>query len=283
MNMFIFKNFLVLIFLLITFNLYSMTALNTAAAGMAAQETNVNTISNNIANVNTTGFKRGRAEFEDLLYETRNEAGSRSSGNSLYNVGTQIGTGSRVSAIRNEFSPGNPQITNNPYDFMITGEGFFGIIMPNNELRFTRDGAFSVDAQGLLVNKQGYKVFPTFNIPPNTRSMSVSENGVVDVFLNDQLEPTNLGVMPVLNFVNTAGLKEDGGNLYRATQSSGQPIQGIPGEGVAGVVMQGTLETSNVNIMTEMTSLIKAQRAYEMNAKVMGVADQMLQTATNIR
>ncbi|OFZ39165.1 MAG: flagellar basal-body rod protein FlgG [Bdellovibrionales bacterium RIFOXYD12_FULL_39_22] len=260
-----------------------MTAINTAATGMAAQETNVNTISNNIANVNTTGFKRGRAEFEDLIYETRNEAGSRSSGNSLYNVGTQIGTGARVSAVRNEFSAGNPQVTNNPYDLMISGEGFFGIIMPNNELRFTRDGAFSADANGILVTKQGYKVFPTFTIPPNAKSMSISENGVVDIYLNDQLEPTTLGVLPLFTFINNAGLKESGGNLYRATQSSGAPIQGVPGEGIVGAIMQGTLETSNVNIMTEMTNLIRAQRAYEMNAKVMGVADQMLQTATNIR
>jgi flagellar basal-body rod protein FlgG len=260
-----------------------LKALHTAASGMAAQETNVNTISNNIANVNTTGFKRGRTEIDDLGYETIQEPGARSSATSQYNVGVQVGSGSRVSSIRKEFTIGSPQITNNPFDLMINGEGFFGIVMPNGELKYTRDGSFNVDAQGILVNKQGYKVYPSFSFPPNTANVSIADNGKVDAFIKGQTEPTNVGQIPVFTFVNPVGLKSVGGNLYQVSLSSGAPIQGIAGESNAGGVMQGSLETSNVSPMTEMTDLIRAQRAYEMNSKVMGVADQMMQTINNIR
>lgn len=260
-----------------------MRALHTAAAGMQAQEANVSTISNNISNVNTVGFKKGRTEFEDLAYETVQEAGAQSSGSSQYNVGVQIGSGAKVSAIRKEFSVGSPQLTNNPFDFMINGEGFFGIQMPNGEIRYTRDGSFNVDATGTLVNKQGYKVFPTFTFPPNTSSVAVSEDGKIDAFIKGQVEPTNIGQIPLFIFVNPVGLKSMGSNLYQVTVASGAPVQGIPGENNAGGLMQGALESSNVSPMTEMTDLIRAQRAYEMNSKVMGVADQMMQTINNIR
>lgn len=260
-----------------------LKALHTAASGMTAQETNVSTISNNIANVNTTGFKRGRTEIEDLTYETIQEAGSRSSASTNYNVGTQIGSGSRVSAIRKEFTAGAPQVTNNPFDLMISGDGFFGIIMPNGELKFTRDGAFNVDAQGTLVTKQGYKVYPGFTFPPNSSSVSITEDGKIDAFVRGQPEATQVGQIPVFTFVNPVGLKSTGMNLYQISLSSGQPVQGIGGQDNSGGIMQGTLETSNVSPMTEMTDLIRAQRAYEMNSKVMGVADQMMQTINNIR
>lgn len=260
-----------------------MKALSTAASGMTAQETYVSTISNNIANVNTIGFKRGRTEIDDLGYETIQEPGARSSGTTMYNVGTQIGSGARVSGIRKEFSAGAPQITSNPFDLMINGEGFFGIVMPNGELKFTRDGAFNVDAQGVLVNKQGYKVYPGFTFAPNTASVSISESGKVDAYLRGVPEPSNIGQIPVFTFVNPVGLKSTGANLYQISLSSGQPIQAIPGESNAGSIMQGALEASNVSPMTEMTDLIRAQRAYEMNSKVMGVADQMMQTVNNIR
>lgn len=260
-----------------------MRALHTAAAGMQAQETNVTTISNNISNVNTVGFKKGRTEFEDLSYQTVQEAGAQSSGTSQYNVGVQIGSGAKVSAIRKEFSVGSPQLTNNPFDFMINGEGFFGIQMPNGEIRYTRDGSFNVDGTGTLVNKQGYKVFPTLTFPPNTSSVAVSEDGKVDAYIKGQVEPTNIGQIPVFIFVNPVGLKSMGSNLYQVTVASGAPVQGIAGESNAGNLMQGALESSNVSPMTEMTDLIRAQRAYEMNSKVMGVADQMMQTINNIR
>lgn len=260
-----------------------MKALSTAASGMSAQETYVSTISNNIANVNTVGFKRGRTEIDDLGYETIQEPGARSSSSTNYNVGTQIGSGARVSAIRKEFTAGSPQITNNPFDLMVNGEGFFGIIMPNGELKFTRDGSFNVDAQGVLVNKQGYKIYPGFNFPPNTSSVMIAENGKAEAFVKGQTEPTSVGQIPVFTFVNSVGLKSQGANLYQVSLSSGQPVQSIAGENNAGVIMQGALEASNVSPMTEMTDLIRAQRAYEMNSKVMGVADQMMQTINNIR
>jgi flagellar basal-body rod protein FlgG len=258
-------------------------ALHTSATGMAAQESNVNTISNNIANVNTTGFKKARTEFDDLLYETVQEAGAKSSGNSEYNVGVQVGSGAKVSATRKIHSQGSPQMTNNPYDMMVNGEGFFGVVAPNGELKYTRDGSFNVDAQGNLVSRAGYRVFPGVVVPPNIMKINIAENGTVDAYTRDSIEPINLGQIPVFTFVNPAGLRSDGGNLMGATTGSGQPIQNVPGENGSGIVMQGAIEASNVSVMNEMTDLIKAQRAYEMNSKVMGVADQMLQTVNNVR
>lgn len=258
-------------------------ALHTAATGMAAQESNVNTISNNIANVNTTGFKKARTEFDDLLYETVQEAGAKSSNVTEYNVGHQVGSGAKVSATRKQHTQGGVQMTNNPYDLMINGEGFIGIIGPNGELKYTRDGSFNVDAQGNLVTRAGHKVFPGVAIPPNIFRISISENGNVEAFAKDSVEPLNLGQIPVFTFVNPVGLRSEGGNLYAATGGSGQAIQNVPGQNGSGNIMQGAIEASNVNVMNEMTDLIKAQRAYEMNSKVMGVADQMLQTVNNIR
>ncbi len=258
-------------------------ALHTAATGMASQEANVNTISNNLANVNTTGFKKSRTEFDDLLYETVQEAGARSSAESEYNVGIQVGSGSKVSATRRQHSQGSPQMTNNPYDLMVNGEGFFGIIGNNGEMKFTRDGSFNVDAQGNLVTRGGQRVFPGISVPPNIMSINIAENGVVEAFLRNSPEPINLGQIPVFTFVNPTGMRAEGANMLAATQASGQPIQGVPGTDNAGIVMQGAIESSNVSVMNEMTDLIKAQRAYEMNSKVMGVADQMLQTVNNVR
>ena len=260
-----------------------MKALNTAATGMAAQETNVTTISNNIANINTTAFKKGRTEMEDLLYETHQEPGSRSTASTQYNVGLQVGSGAKVSAVRKEFTQGSPQMTGNPFDLMINGEGFFGVVLPNNELLYTRDGSFNVNAQGQIVNRQGYTLFPGFTVPQNTTSVHIAENGTVDAYVSGQVEAVNLGSVPVFMFTNNVGLKSAGGNLYRVTEASGAPSQSVAADGNAGAIMQGALEASNVNVMNEMTSLIKAQRAYEMNSKVMGVADQMLQTVNNIK
>lgn len=277
------KTILALI-LFMTANTYAMFgALNTAATGMAAQETQVGTISNNIANVNTIGFKKQRAESEDLLYNTVTEAGARSSQNTQYNVGLQIGSGSKISAVRKEFSQGMPRITNNPFDLMINGEGFFGLVKPNNEVLYTRDGSFNVDQTGTVVNKQGYKLFPNFSFPQGTKSVSIGEDGTVEAYVNGQLEPVNLGQIPIFTFVNPVGLKSAGGNNYLITTASGEPIQNVAGQSNSGVVVQGSLENSNVNVMNEMTDLIRAQRAYEMNSKVMGVTDQMMQTLNNIR
>ena len=278
------KNSIFLFTMIFTFNALPMfRALNTAATGMSAQEQNVSAISNNIANLNTIGFKKGRTEFEDLLYETITEAGSKSSATTEYNVGLQIGTGAKVTAVRKEFSLGDPQLTNNPFDFMIRGQGFFGLIMPSGEVQYTRDGSFNVEKTGTLVDKNGYKVFPGLVFPPNTKSVHVSNDGKVDAYIEGQIDPVNIGQMPIFTFINPVGLKSMGRNLFRTTTSSGPAIQNIAGQENSGPIEQGTLESSNVKIMNEMTSLIKAQRAYEMNSKVMGIADQMLQTINNIR
>ena len=260
-----------------------MRALNTAATGMTTQEANVNTISQNVANLNTTAYKRQRSESEDLLYETITEAGARSAENTRYNVGLQIGSGSKVSAVRKEFTQGPPQITNNPFDLMINGEGFFGIMMPSGEVYFTRDGSFNVDSTGTLVEKHGHKVFPGITLPTGTKSVNIMENGTVEAYTNGQTQPQAIGQMPIFTFANQVGLTSYGGNLLVQSMSSGQAIQNIGGQSNAGRIQQGSLESSNVSIMNEMTNLIRAQRAYEMNSKVMGVADQMLQTINNVK
>jgi flagellar basal-body rod protein FlgG len=277
------KVLLSLIFILPVSSLAMSRALNTAATGMAAQEMNVNAISNNIANVNTIGYKKQRAEFESLMYETVTEAGAKSSHNSRYSTGVQIGSGSKVSGIRREFSPGSPQITNRPFDMMINGDGFFGVVMPNGEIRFTRDGSFSPNAQGTLVTKQGYTVVPTITIPPGISNFNIGQNGTVEVIYPNQVEPQNIGQIPIFTFINPVGLKATGQNLYQPTMSSGEPVQQTPGDNGSGLIAQGTLETSNVSVMNEMQNLIKAQRAYEMNSKVMQISDQMLQTVNTIR
>jgi flagellar basal-body rod protein FlgG len=257
-------------------------ALNTAATGMSAQEQQVNTISNNIANANTTGYKSQRTEFEDLLYETVEEAGGRSSSNSQYTVGHQVGSGAKVTATRRIHTMGSPQITNRPYDLMIMGEGFFGV-QAGDEIMYTRDGSFTVDAQGILKNRSGHPVLPTITVPPNTKSLNIANDGKVQAYLSSGGAPLELGQIPVFTFVNPAGLMDQGGNLTKQSGASGQAIQHIAGDENSGAIHQGTLEASNVSVMNEMTNLIKAQRSYEMNAKVMGIADQMLQTVNTIR
>ena len=276
------NKFIVLILLFSISSFGMIRALNTAATGMSSGEAHVNTISNNIANANTTAYKMQRAEFEDLKYETINVAGGRSSANTQYTVGEQIGSGSRVNATRRIHSMGSPQLTQRPYDLMIMGDGFFAL-QKGNEIFYTRDGGFTVDAQGNVKTRDGYTLVPGIVIPPNTVKLNIAENGVVEAFLSNQLEPTQIGQIPVYTFVNPAGLHDFGGNKARATSASGEAIQNIAGTENAGAIQQGTLEASNVSVMNEMTNLIKAQRAYEMNSKVMGVADQMLQTVNNIR
>ena len=257
-------------------------ALNTAATGMSSQEAHVNTISNNIANANTNGYKAARTEFEDLTYQTIQQAGGRSSNGTFYTVGQQVGSGSKVSATRRLHTMGSPQITNNPYDLMIMGDGFFGVQV-GNEIMYTRDGSFTVDAQGQFKTRSGHPILPGLTIPPNTKSLNIAEDGKVQAFLTTQAEPLDLGQIPVFTFINPAGLSDQGGNLTKRSTASGEAIQLIAGTENAGAIQQGAIESSNVSVMNEMTGLIKAQRAYEMNSKVMGIADQMLQTVNNIR
>ena len=260
-----------------------MRALNISATGMEAQSQNLSTIANNIANTNTIGFKKKRTEFEDLLYQTTNEAGGRSSSDTIYNVGTQLGSGTKVSATRSIEEQGTPKLTSNPFDLMINGDGYFGIILPNNEIKYSRDGSFSLNKEGVLVNSNGYSVFPTITFPPNTTSVTISNNGTVEAFVNNQPEPQNLGIIPVFTFINPTGLKSIGKNLLSQTVASGPPVQGVASQEHVGEIQQGALENSNVSIMNEMTDMIKAQRTYEMNAKVMGVADKIMEVTNNIR
>jgi len=258
-------------------------ALNTAATGMQAQETMVNTISNNIANANTNGFKSSRTEFEDLLYETQKESGDKTSAGSEHTVGQQIGSGSAVSGIKKEMDQGSPLITSNPYDLMIQGEGFFGVMGPNEEILYTRDGSLTVSAQGELTTKKGLKIYPGITLPAETSHLNIAEDGSIEAFVKGQKDPVIAGKIPIFTFMNSVGLKSMGGNLYSMTVGSGAPSEQVAGRGIAGAIQQGAIESSNVNVMNEMTNLIKAQRSYEMNSKVMGIADQMLQTINNLK
>jgi len=280
---FSFSYFFFCLFFLSSVAFGHMKSLHTAATGMAAQEAMVNTISHNIANVNTHGFKRSRTEFEDLLYENRTLAGARSSADTYFNVNTQFGSGVKVGANRLEFTQGVPKITNNPFDLMIQGEGFLGMTLANGEIVFTRDGSFSLNPEGVLVTREGIPVFPGITIPANTQTISIAENGTVDCFLPNQTAPVSVGQIPVFVFVNPNGLLALGGNKYQKSLTSGEPIQMTAGVEQAGVLKQGMIENSNVNILEEMTSLLRAQRSYELNSKVLGIADQMLGTINNVR
>ena len=260
-----------------------LRALHTSANGMAAQEANVNNISNNIANANTIGFKKSRTEFDDLIYETVTESGSRSDAETLYNIGMQVGSGAKASATRRIHSEGVFQKTDRPYDLMINGDGFFGIILSNDEVVFTRDGSFNVDNQGVLVTRKGHRLFPGISISPETININIGPAGVVETYQQGNPQPQEVGSIPLFTFINSPGLKNMGGNLLGRTLASGEPIQQVPGENNAGAIIQGALESSNVSIMNEMTDLIRAQRTYEMNSKVMGVADEMLKTVNSIK
>ena len=279
-----FRSFnLYLAFLLTSFHANALIrALDTAATGMAAQEAQLSTISNNIANSSTTGYKVQRTEFQDLIYETVVTPGGRSSGNTQYNVGVQVGSGAKIKATRRLHSMGSPQVTNNPYDLMIFGDGFFAVQM-RDQIFYTRDGSFTVNAQGVLQTKDGNQLLPQITLPPATKTLVISQDGKVQAYLTSQTEPVELGQIPVYTFVNPAGLIDIGGNLARVTPASGEPIQNVAGSNNAGAIQQGSIETSNVNTMTEMTNMIKAQRAFEMNSKVLSVADQMLQTINQVR
>lgn len=239
-----------------------LKSLNTAATGMAAQQTNMDVIANNIANVSTNGFKRSRAEFEDLMYQTQKEPGTATGMNSYSPNGVQTGLGVRTAAIQKDFAGGNAQVTKNPLDMQIEGSGFFQVLTPDGQLAYTRDGAFKKDAQGRLVDKNANLLQPEIVVPPDVAGIEVSPNGEVRVIqgLNDA--PQTIGQIDLANFVNPAGLKALGKNLFAQTPSSGQPIQARPGLNGTGYLAQGQLEASNVNIVDEMVNMITSQRAY---------------------
>ena len=260
-----------------------MRALHTAATGMMAQELNVQVISNNIANLRTTGYKRQQAHFQDLLYEHLRRAGSATSdqGTQLP-VGLSLGSGVKAAATARVMAQGNLTSTEKEYDIAIRGEGFFRVRLPDGRTAYTRDGGFELDSQGQLVTKEGNPIEPGITVPQNAQSVTVSAQGNVQAVIPGQTQPQALGQMQLARFVNKTGLESIGDNLFLETQASGPAIDGNPGADGFGNLQQSYLEEANVNAVTEISSLIAAQRAYEMNSKVITAADQMLASATQM-
>lgn len=259
-----------------------MRSLWTAATGMTAQALNVDVISNNLANINTAGFKRSRANFQDLMYQQLTPAGSENSAGNQVPVGIQIGLGVRTAGVERVFLQGSYQNTGNALDLAIEGRGFFQVQLPNGETAYTRGGSLSIDSLGQIVTQDGYPLQPALTVPADALSINVSADGTVSA-----VQPGNttsvLGQVQLADFPNAGGLTSLGHSLFQESQGSGSPIIGTPGESGLGTISQGTLEMSNVNAVEEMVNLIAAQRAYEMNSKAIQAADEMLQSANNIR
>ncbi len=260
-----------------------LKSLNTAATGMAAQQNNMDVIANNIANVSTNGFKKSRAEFEDLMYHTQKEPGSASGLNATSPNGVQVGLGVRTAAVQKDFAMGNAQVTKNPLDIQIEGNGFFQVQLEDGTIGYTRDGSFKKDPSGKLVDKNGNSLIPEITIPPQVSGIEIAPTGEVRVISNYADAPQTVGQIDIVNFVNPAGLKAMGKNVFSQTPSSGQAINQRPGTNGTGYLAQGQVETSNVNIVDEMVGMITAQRAYETNSKVVQATDQMLQTVNSMR
>jgi len=262
-----------------------LTALYNAASGMKAQELLIDNTANNLANVNTTGFKRSRVDFADHMPITLRQPGSAVSNTQVSPTGLQIGTGVRVQGTTKHFTAGPPELTGNPTDVRITGDGFFQVELPNGETRYTRNGAFHVDGpSGNLVNGDGYLLTPQITIPQGTdfSKLTIGVDGTVEVSLGGGAAPQNLGQIQIATFLNPVGLSSEGSNLYAATPASGDPIVGNPGDADYGGLQNRQLEGSNVEVVTELISLISAQRAYEVNSRSIRAADEMLSTATDI-
>jgi len=255
----------------------------TAATGMAAQALNVDVIANNLANVNTAGFKRGRANFQDLMYQQIKSPGAEAStSGTQLPTGIQVGLGVRAAGVESVFMEGSIKQTDNPLDLAIEGRGFFQILLPNGELAYTRAGSFSLDSQGQIVTPDGNILQPALNIPADTLSINISADGTVSVEQPGAVS-TVIGQIQLVDFSNPAGLTHLGHSLYQSSNASGEPITGNAGENGFGTLAQGMLEMSNVNIVEEMVNLIAGQRAYEMNSKAVQAGDEMLQIANNIR
>jgi flagellar basal-body rod protein FlgG len=259
-----------------------MRALWTAASGMEAQQLNIDVISNNLANVNTTGFKKSRADFQDLMYQTLKTTGAPST-SSTQTVGIQVGLGTTPAAVSKVFTAGNITQTGNDLDLAVEGDGFFQIQMPDGSTAYTRAGSFKKDGQGRVVNSDGYPLIPEIVVPANATKITVGSDGTVSVIQSGQSSPTTLGNIQLASFSNPSGLFSLGHNLYQQTDSSGNPSTGTPGQSGLGTVSQGFLEMSNVNVMEEMVNMIVGQRAYEINSKAVQAADEMLQTTNSLK
>lgn len=261
-----------------------MRALRTAASGMAAQQLNVEVISNNIANMNTVGFKRQRAEFQDLLYQNVERMGAQSSAQgTVVPTGIQIGAGVKAGAVYRITEQGTPQQTGNRFDMAIDGRGYFQILLPSGETAFTRAGNFALNGEGQLVTDDGYAVQPNINIPQDAIDVSISKSGQVQVITAGQTEPAIVGQLELAVFFNEAGLEAVGDNLLMETAASGAANVGTPGDAGFGQILQGYTEASNVDAVAEISALIIAQRAYEMNSKVITTADQMLSVSAQVK
>ena len=261
-----------------------MRALRTAATGMAAQQLNVEVISNNIANMNTVGFKRQRAEFQDLLYQNVERMGAQSSSQgTVVPTGIQIGSGVKAGSVYRITEQGSPTRSGNPYDIAIDGKGYFQITMPSGEIAYTRAGNFAVNGEGQLVTEDGYAVEPAITIPQDAIDVTISKSGQVQVTTQGQTAPQTVGQLELATFFNEAGLEAIGDNLLLETAASGAATIGAPNEPGYGHLLQGYTEASNVDAVSEITNLIVAQRAYEMNSKVISTADQMLSVASQVK
>lgn len=259
-----------------------MRALWTAATGMQAQQMTLDVVTNNLANVQTAGFKRSRVDFQDLVYETLQAPGAASAQGQEIPSGYQVGHGSRAVATQRLFVEGDLQQTGNPLDMAIEGEGFFQVQTPSGDTAYTRAGTFKKNSQGQLVTSDGFTVEPAITIPQDALSVTVGVDGTVSVTQPGQAQPQQVGNIQLVRFINPAGLESQGRNLFVPTQASGDPVPGTPGQDGLGTLLQGFVESSNVNVVEEMVGLITSERAYEINSKAIKTADEMMQTANNL-
>jgi len=255
-------------------------ALWVSKTGLDAQDKNIANIANNLANVNTTGFKKGRVVFEDLLYQNLRQAGAQATQNTAIPVGINLGTGVRLTATQKIFSQGSIQNTQNPLDVAIQGRGFLEVLMPDGSQSYTRDGSLQIDSQGQVVTTDGYVVQPPISIPPQTLSVTIGTDGTVSALVAGNTTPTQIGVIQLSDFINPAGLQPLGQNLFAETVASGAVQSDVPGNNGLGTLLQGSLEASNVNVVEELVNMIQAQRSYEITAKGIQTVDSMLQYLT---
>jgi|TARA_B110001454_G_scaffold29382_1_gene28709 flagellar basal-body rod protein FlgG len=256
------------------------SALWVSKSGLEAQDLALTVVSNNLANVSTTGFKKDRPVFEDLLYQIQRQPGANSSADTRLPSGLQVGTGVRTAGTQKVFTTGSMQLTDQPLDMAVNGRGFFQIQMPDGTTSYTRDGTFHINAEGTIVNVNGYVLQPQIDIPELTNQLTISKDGIVQATLFGDPTPQELGQLDLVDFINPAGLQSTGGNLYKETAASGAPNVGIAANDGYGTIEQGALENSNVEVVEELVKMITVQRAYEMNSKVVSAADQMLQFLT---
>jgi len=260
-----------------------ISALWTASTGMKAQQTNIDVTANNLANVNSSGFKKSRVGFEDLMYQVINQPGSPDTQGSQIPVGIEKGHGTKISSTQKIFTTGNLQNTDNPLDLVIEGDGFLQVVRPDGSVAYTRDGSLKQDSQGRLVTSEGYPVLPQIRIPQDTTDITITSDGTVNVQLAGSSQPQQVGQITLARFSNPSGLNSLGRNLFEDTVASGPAMEGTPGSQGFGTIAQGFLEKSNVEVVEEMVNMIGAQRAYEVNSKTIQAADEMLATANQLR